>query len=98
PFAGPAFSGIPETPPSDFVVDIGPEQLAEELRLLYVGLTRAREGLYLSRAGSRTVYGATYRLPASRFLTHLTSRDGGIRRSTLIAKTQRSQKHLSLMD
>eukprot|EP01022_Parablepharisma_sp_SALTPOND_P020184 TRINITY_DN3599_c0_g6_i1.p1 TRINITY_DN3599_c0_g6~~TRINITY_DN3599_c0_g6_i1.p1 ORF type:complete len:1113 (+),score=338.08 TRINITY_DN3599_c0_g6_i1:8066-11404(+) len=98
PFAGPAFSNIPETPASDFRIELDPEQLAEELRLFYVGLTRAREGLYLSRAGSRTVYGKTYRLPASRFLVQLTSGENAIRRSTLIAKTQRTQKHLSLMD
>lgn len=98
PFAGPAFSSIPEMPASDFQVDIAPEQLAEELRLFYVGLTRAREGLYLSRAGSRTVYGTTYRLPASLFLAELMKGESSIRRSTLIAKTQQTQKHLSLMD
>ncbi|TVM35673.1 UvrD-helicase domain-containing protein [Oceanidesulfovibrio marinus] len=98
PFAGPGLSAIPETPGPSYTIDLAPDQLAEELRLFYVGLTRAREALYLSRAGSRTVYGRTYRLPASRFLGPLADGENAIRRSTLIAKTQRTQKHLSLMD
>src|SRR5690606_5776241 len=32
-------------------------QLAEERRLAYVGVTRARERLYISRAGMRTAWG-----------------------------------------
>ena len=45
-----------------------PEQLAEERRLAYVGLTRARERLYLSRAAVRSAWGAPQQNPASRFL------------------------------
>ena len=44
-------------------------QLAEERRLAYVGLTRARERLYLSRAAVRTSWGVPNELPASRFLS-----------------------------
>ena len=45
-----------------------PAQLAEERRLAYVGLTRARERLYLSRSGVRSAWGAPQQYPASRFL------------------------------
>jgi DNA helicase II / ATP-dependent DNA helicase PcrA len=45
-----------------------PRDLEEERRLAYVGITRARERLYLTNAWSRTLFGATnYNLP-SRFL------------------------------
>ena len=45
-----------------------PDQLEEERRLAYVGITRARERLYLSHAWSRTLYGSTQYNPPSRFL------------------------------
>ncbi|MGB7450256.1 MAG: ATP-dependent DNA helicase UvrD2 [Ornithinimicrobium sp.] len=45
----------------------GPERVAEEQRLLYVGVTRARVGLHLSWAGSRSTGGRTHR-KVSRFL------------------------------
>ena len=45
-----------------------PDQLAEERRLAYVGLTRARRRLYISRAAVRTAWGAPNEFPASRFL------------------------------
>jgi DNA helicase-2/ATP-dependent DNA helicase PcrA len=45
-----------------------PRDLEEERRLAYVGITRARERLYLSHAWSRSLFGGTsYNLP-SRFL------------------------------
>ncbi|NMR18971.1 DNA helicase PcrA [Cellulomonas fimi] len=47
------------------------EQLAEERRLAYVGLTRARERLYISRAAVRTSFGVPNEFPASRFLDDL---------------------------
>ncbi|MCL2454703.1 MAG: DNA helicase PcrA [Micrococcales bacterium] len=43
-------------------------QLAEERRLAYVGLTRARQRLYVSRAAVRTAWGVPNELPPSRFL------------------------------
>jgi DNA helicase-2/ATP-dependent DNA helicase PcrA len=43
-------------------------ELEEERRLAYVGLTRARERLYLSRALVRSAWGAPAHNPASRFL------------------------------
>lgn len=44
------------------------DQLAEERRLAYVGLTRARERLYVSRAAVRTAWGVPNEFPPSRFL------------------------------
>ncbi|WP_425954951.1 DNA helicase PcrA [Xylanimonas sp. McL0601] len=43
-------------------------ELAEERRLAYVGLTRARERLYVSRAGMRSAWGMANEMPPSRFL------------------------------
>ena len=45
-----------------------PSEMAEERRLAYVGITRARERLYLSRALSRSAWGAPSWNPPSRFL------------------------------
>ncbi|MCL1800770.1 MAG: DNA helicase PcrA [Promicromonosporaceae bacterium] len=44
------------------------EELAEERRLAYVGLTRARERLYLTRSALRSAWGTTNDMPESRFL------------------------------
>src|SRR5690606_2096000 len=44
------------------------DQLAEERRLAYVSMTRARERLYLTRAAVRTAWGVPNEFPASRFL------------------------------
>ncbi|MGN6781046.1 MAG: DNA helicase PcrA [Marmoricola sp.] len=46
-------------------------ELEEERRLAYVGLTRARERLYVSRAVVRSAWGAPAHNPASRFLDEL---------------------------
>ena len=43
-------------------------ELAEERRLAYVALTRARERLYVTRAAVRSAWGAASAMPASRFL------------------------------
>ncbi|CAN5738233.1 hypothetical protein BH20ACT2_BH20ACT2_04810 [soil metagenome] len=48
-----------------------PVQLEEERRLAYVGITRARERLYLSNAWSRMLYGSTQYNPPSRFLDEI---------------------------
>ncbi len=45
-----------------------PKELEEERRLAYVGITRARSRLYLSRAVVRSAWGAPQYNPASRFL------------------------------
>ncbi|MEB3197470.1 MAG: UvrD-helicase domain-containing protein [Candidatus Sericytochromatia bacterium] len=48
-----------------------PDQLEEERRLAYVGITRAKTLLTISRAHQRTVFGETGRAIASRFLSEL---------------------------
>ena len=48
-----------------------PRELEEERRLAYVGITRARERLYLSRAVVRSAWGAPSHNPASRFLDEI---------------------------
>ncbi|MGQ0668326.1 MAG: DNA helicase PcrA [Actinomycetota bacterium] len=48
-----------------------PGQLEEERRLAYVGITRARERLYLCHAWSRTLFGSTSYNPPSRFLSEI---------------------------
>lgn len=48
-----------------------PAEIEEERRLAYVGMTRAREELYLSYAKSRFTFGARNYSSPSRFLTEL---------------------------
>ena len=48
-----------------------PEELEEERRLAYVGITRAEQRLYLTHAAARTLYGATQYNPPSRFLDEI---------------------------
>jgi DNA helicase-2/ATP-dependent DNA helicase PcrA len=48
-----------------------PDELEEERRLCYVGITRARQRLYLSHAWSRTLFGSTQYNPPSRFLKEI---------------------------
>jgi DNA helicase II / ATP-dependent DNA helicase PcrA len=48
-----------------------PAELSEDRRLAYVGITRARERLYVSRAVIRSTWGAPMHNPASRFLEDL---------------------------
>ncbi|MBV7294777.1 DNA helicase PcrA [Corynebacterium sp. TAE3-ERU12] len=45
-----------------------PKELAEERRLAYVGITRARKRLYLTRAQTRASWGTPQHNPPSRFL------------------------------
>ncbi len=59
-----------------------PRELEEERRLAYVGITRARERLYLTHAWARTLWGATQYNPPSRFIEEIPSElvelvDGG---------------------
>jgi len=50
-----------------------PDQLEEERRLCYVGITRAMQRLHLSHAWSRTLFGGTQYNPPSRFLDEIPS-------------------------
>ncbi|MGA8986556.1 DNA helicase PcrA [Aeromicrobium sp.] len=47
------------------------KELEEERRLAYVGITRARTRLYVTRASTRSAWGAPSYNPASRFLDEL---------------------------
>ncbi|MBG6085250.1 DNA helicase PcrA [Zhihengliuella flava] len=49
-------------------------ELAEERRLAYVGLTRARQRLYVSRSEYRSLWGQSQYNPASQFLTEIPER------------------------
>ncbi|HRW19436.1 MAG TPA: 3'-5' exonuclease, partial [Dermatophilaceae bacterium] len=48
-----------------------PKELEEERRLAYVGITRARERLHVSRAAQRSAWGQPQYQPGSRFLDEL---------------------------
>ena len=48
-----------------------PKELEEERRLAYVGITRARERLYVSRAVTRSAWGSPAFNPPSRFWEEL---------------------------
>jgi DNA helicase-2/ATP-dependent DNA helicase PcrA len=48
-----------------------PDELEEERRLAYVGITRAKERLFVSHAWSRMLWGTTQYNPPSRFLEEI---------------------------
>lgn len=48
-----------------------PSEMEEERRLCYVGMTRAREELYMMYATSRMLYGGAQHNPPSRFLSEI---------------------------
>ncbi|MGP9724139.1 UvrD-helicase domain-containing protein [Corynebacterium sp. AOP40-9SA-29] len=48
-----------------------PTELSEERRLAYVGITRARQRLYLTRAMTRSSWGTPQNNPPSRFLAEI---------------------------
>jgi DNA helicase-2/ATP-dependent DNA helicase PcrA len=62
-------TGLEETvlPHSRALYD--PAEMEEERRLMYVGMTRAREELYLTYATERNLYGGRQHNPPSRFLS-----------------------------
>jgi DNA helicase-2/ATP-dependent DNA helicase PcrA len=51
-----------------------PEQMEEERRLCYVGITRAKKRLYLLRSYRRSLFGGSTANPPSRFLQDISSR------------------------
>ncbi len=48
-----------------------PKELEEERRLCYVGITRAKENLFLTCSKQRTIFGSTSYNPMSRFLQEI---------------------------
>ena len=48
-----------------------PKELEEERRLCYVGITRAKENLFLTCSKQRTIFGSTSYNPVSRFLEEI---------------------------
>ena len=59
--------------PSSRAID-GEDRLEEERRLMYVGITRARKKLFLSRANERMLYNQYNHNPPSRFLKEIPPR------------------------
>ena len=49
----------------------GDDEIEEERRLAYVGITRAKKQLYLTRARTRILYGSTKFNPPSRFINEI---------------------------
>ncbi len=101
PFAGAAFlSGNGSSKDSDNAPDDPLEHeetdIEEERRLLYVGMTRAKQALYLSHSRRRMLYGKELRLPPSRFLQLFTAES--LQRSTLKIHVKNTEKQLSLLD
>ncbi|MDO9632756.1 MAG: ATP-dependent helicase, partial [Humidesulfovibrio sp.] len=72
----------------------GEAALAEERRLLYVGMTRARSSLCLSYALERTLYGRTSSQTPSRLLDGLPL--ANVRRRQVVERLKTRQTHLSL--
>jgi DNA helicase-2/ATP-dependent DNA helicase PcrA len=59
-----------------------PQQMEEERRLCYVGITRAKERLHLIHAARRQFHGVTHTNPPSRFLDNIPESlwtEGGVR-------------------
>ena len=56
-----------------FMSTVSNEELEEERRLCYVGITRAKQRLYISHAFSRSIYGSTSYNQPSRFLAEIPS-------------------------
>ncbi|MBL8840971.1 MAG: UvrD-helicase domain-containing protein [Planctomycetes bacterium] len=78
-FAAVFLAGLEETRLPHRRAD-SPLEIEEERRLFYVGITRARERLYLSHAGQRFVFGRSEPATPSRFLHDLPPHliDGGV--------------------
>lgn len=89
PFAGPGLLA------GQVDRNANPVDTDEERRLFYVGITRARESLFLSLAGKRRMYGKELQLKPSRFLDDLPL--DGLSRSALVAKRKREEKQLPLL-
>ena len=93
PFAGTAGLLRRNTPAGN--APLPADQLAEERRLFYVGITRAKSSLFLSHTASRMLYGQTLHLAPSSFLAYLPPET--LTRFTLTAKTIQKAQQLSLL-
>ena len=66
--------------PSMAAINSGPDELDEERRLAYVGITRAKSKLYLTKTKTRMLFGSTTYSKESRFISEippeLTERSG----------------------
>lgn len=67
-------------------------EMEEERRLCYVGMTRARQELYLTYATSRLLYGGVQHNPPSRFLAEIDA-DAVQNAETSYQFTQKPQQH-----
>lgn len=67
----------------------------EELRLCYVGITRASRLLYVSRAATRTLYGKQRALPVSSFFENI---QAFFKKSRIAKKIRQVQVEGSLLD
>ena len=72
------------------------QRFHEERRLMYVGMSRAKRNLYISRSSQRKLYGKTLNLPRSRYLREIPEKL--VTRSTLSAKRVTKEKQLGLLD
>jgi uncharacterized protein (TIGR00375 family) len=68
---------------------------AEEKRLCYVGLTRAKSRLYISCAAKRRIYGKIYNLQPSRFLQLMP--EALLKKTVMIARKLTKTKQISLL-
>jgi DNA helicase-2/ATP-dependent DNA helicase PcrA len=75
-----------------------PAELEEERRLAYVGITRARKRLYLSRAMVRASWGAPQANPPSRFLNEIPERLVDWRRTERAVSSWRNTSATSRAD
>jgi DNA helicase-2/ATP-dependent DNA helicase PcrA len=67
-------------------------EMEEERRLCYVGMTRARQELYLTYASSRLLYGGVQHNPPSRFLSEIDA-DSVVNSETSYTFTQKPNQH-----
>ena len=87
------FAGADALPHIRQEVALVPDALAEERRLLYVGLTRAQDAVFASHALQRHLYGKALQLPPSRFLTALPDL---FRHTRLVRHVQKTTTQMSL--
>jgi DNA helicase-2/ATP-dependent DNA helicase PcrA len=77
-------------------------ELEEERRLCYVGVTRARERLYLSYAWCRSLWGAVQYNPPSRFVNEIPERlfakEGGKRQRRALTGRSRAEVRSELVE